>query len=313
MWPGPPRVEVCSTGMTLVTLSLILATAAAPQTECHRREAAADLLDPEHQGPALAAAADACRAAFDATPAGDFDQRSYLAFEAERIYRKAHKAGGADRPLCSARSVLEAFGRSLAALPAGERPDDRGDVQGALADIAARQSCESAPPTSVAPEPTSAAPAPASVTPAVSNTPPPSAPVTQPVGPQLDKPTPVRQPAPAQQRRPLRVAGWTAFGVGVGLGLGGVGALIRGAVLRDRVEALNAAYGAGAIPHDQAVDVEAGPRADRVALGLLIAGPMVALAGGALLAVDAARGKNRRVALHPSILPAAGLRVRLEF
>ncbi|MCY0994704.1 hypothetical protein OV203_46695 [Nannocystis sp. ILAH1] len=303
--------------MTLVTLSLILATAAAPQTECHRREAAADRLDREHQGPSLAAAADACRAAFDATPPGDFDQRSYLAFEAERIYRKAHNAGGADRPLCSARSVLEAFGRSLAALPAGERPDDRRDVQGALGDIAARQSCESAAaptsaePTSAAPPPANAAPAAASATPAVSNTPPPPALVTKPVAPQLDKPTPVR-PAPAQ-RRPLRVAGWTALGVGLGLGLGGVGALIRGAVLRERVEALNATYGTGAIPHDQAVDAEAGPRADRVAIGLLIAGPVVALAGGALLGIDAARGKNRRVALHPSILPAAGLRVRLEF
>jgi hypothetical protein len=40
----------------------------------------------------------------------------------------------------------------------------------------------------------------------------------------------------------------------------------------------------------------------------------MAIAGGALLAVDAVRSKRGRpVALHPTILPAAGLRFRLEF
>jgi hypothetical protein len=292
--------------MSPVTLALVLAAAPAPpQLVCHAREAEADRLAAGDRGRALAAAADACRDDFEATPAADFDRRSYLAFEAERIYRKAHAAGGADRPLCSAQRVLEAFAASLANLPPGERPTDREDVQAALQELAG-QSCEPAPasdaglpsttqPASGAdellrsvskPEPAPASPAPASPAPA----------------------------SPARPRRPLRIAGWSTFGVGVALGLGGVGALVRGALLREQVEALNAAYGSGGIPLDQAVDTEAGKRADRAALGLFIAGPVVAIAGSVLLAVDAVRTKRGRlVALHPSILPAAGLRFRLEF
>ncbi|MBZ5709298.1 hypothetical protein [Nannocystis pusilla] len=296
--------------MSPVTLSLVLAMAPSPESVCHTRDTAAGRVDPQERGRALAAAADACREEFEATPVDAFDRRSYLAFEAERIYRKAHEAGGADRPLCAAKHVLEAFAASLATLSAGERLRDREDVQEALKDIATLQTCE----------PEASPPAPA-----VDTDHAPAARSTE-ASPELVKPVP-RPPSsepvpapraaaasPARTRRPLRIAGWTTLGVGLSLSLGGVGALAHGAVLHERVEALNATYGSNGIPQDQAVDPEAGKRADRFAIGLLIAGPAVIIAGSTLLAVDAYRAKNgRRFALSPSILPAAGLRFRLEF
>jgi hypothetical protein len=296
--------------MSPITLPLALAMASSPESVCHTREAAAARAAPQERGLALAAAADACREEFEAAPVDAFDRRSFLAFEAERIYRKAHEAGGADRPLCAAKVVLEAFAASLATLPAGERLRDREDVQEALKDIDSRETCEpEAPPPVVATDQAStakAAEAPAQplVKPA------PSAPSTGPVP--ASRPEPPSPDRPS--RRPLRIAGWSSLGVGIALGVGGAAALIRGAVLHERVAALNAVYGSNGIPLDQAVDTEAGKRADRAAIGLFIAAPALIIAGSTLLAVDAYRTRTgRRFALHPSILPAAGLRFRLEF
>jgi hypothetical protein len=296
--------------MSPITLLLVLAMAASPESTCHTREVAAARAAPQERGLALAAAADACREEFEATPIDAFDRRSFLAFEAERIYRRAHEVGGADRPLCAAKLVLEAFAASLATLPAGERLRDREDVQEALKDIESREACEpEAPPPVVATDQASSseaaeAPLQPIVKPAPST--PSSAPAT---APRLE-PTPPDRPI----RRPLRIAGWSSLGVGIALGLGGAAALIRGAVLHERVAALNAAYGSNGIPLDQAVDTEAGKRADRAAIGLFIAAPALIIAGSTLLAVDAYRTRSgRRFALRPAILPAAGLRFRLEF
>ena len=127
-------------------------------------------------------------------------------------------------------------------------------------------------------------------------------------------------PAPTAKptRRPLRIVGSAALGLGLALGAGMIGALVRGTTLRDRTEALSEAYKGQLIPEPEngqfETDRARGLRADHAAIGLGIAGGVLAVVGVALVVVDARQGRaSRRVAVGPSILPTAGLRLALEF
>ena len=112
------------------------------------------------------------------------------------------------------------------------------------------------------------------------------------------------------------MAGGTVLGVGLGIGAGTVAALIRGADLRARVDAVRDEHPGTTIPTEQNDqfnnDMARGQRADRIALGLGITAAVLTGAGVALLVADR-RGVSRRVALAPLVLPTAGVRLSLEF
>ncbi len=75
-----------------------------------------------------AAAADECRKAFET--AASLASRSVLAFDANRLYRRAHEAGHTEA-LCISARMLRTFATQLAAPGVEDRPNDRKDV-GAL-------------------------------------------------------------------------------------------------------------------------------------------------------------------------------------
>ena len=75
-----------------------------------------------------AAAANECRKAFET--AASLASRSVLAFDAHRLYRRAHEAGHTEA-LCIAARMLRTFAAQLAAPGVEDRPNDRKDV-GAL-------------------------------------------------------------------------------------------------------------------------------------------------------------------------------------
>jgi len=57
-----------------------------------------------------------------------------------------------------------------------------------------------------------------------------------------------------------------------------------------------------------------GERVDRMAIGFGVAAGALTVAGAALLVVDIRRKRaDGRLSLQPSILPTAGIRLRLEF
>ena len=118
------------------------------------------------------------------------------------------------------------------------------------------------------------------------------------------------------KRRPLRIAGGTTLGVGLGLGTAALAMLARAASMQAQVDGLNAMYPDGAlIPTTEAQRFDdltiRGERADRVAIGLGVPALALVLSGIALLATDAHRERTgRRVALHPGL---AGLRLTMEF
>ena len=116
-------------------------------------------------------------------------------------------------------------------------------------------------------------------------------------------------------RRPLRIVGGAALGLGLGLGAGMIAALVRGASLHERTTTVSDTYKGQLIPEPEngqfELDRVRGQRADNAALGLGIAGGLLAVVGVSLLVVDHGRAP-RRVAIGP-ILPTAGLRLALEF
>lgn len=303
--------------MTLPTVFWIAVLSLAPGTtepwqrheaECYRLKDAADYVG----------AADACRSAFEAVPDDPraFDRRSLFVFSAVRLYKRAHQHGGDIEPLCTASTLLRTFAAQLDALPEGERPRDRADVAAELRELEARvgDACagqverdlvdgsavdKPEPPASSARE---QPPADARPTPLV-RPPPPLEPTSAP-------------PTRLDRRRPLRIAGGTTLGLGLGLGGAAIAMLARGAAMRAEVDGLNAAYPDGVmIPPAEAGrfhDAEVrGQRADRLAIGFGVPAVALVLSGVALLAIDVHRDRtNRRFALHPGL---AGVRLTMEF
>ena len=298
------------TTMTLSTVFWVAALSQVPaetsaepwrlhEAECYRREDAGD----------FAAAGDACRRAFETVPPPALDQRSLFAFKAVRLYKRAREVGRDDvGPLCSAAAVLRAFEAQLGTLPAGKRAADRADVADALRTIEPQiaGACAEHAADELIDIPAAAPKRGASVT---SN--PPARPAT------VVRPTPPADATPAK-RRPLRIAGGTTLGAGLGLGTAAIVMFARAADMQAQVDGLNAMYPAESgikIPSDEAqrfADANIrGEHADRVAIGLGVPALGLALSGVALLVVDAHRERaHRRVALHPGL---AGIRLTMEF
>jgi hypothetical protein len=288
--------------MTLPALFLTLAMAPAGsgdaaepwrnhEAECHRLADAAKTPGGV-SADGLAAAGDACRTASEGAPA--FGSRAVLVLDASSYYRRAAEAGHGEA-LCRSAAMLRSFAAQLAARGAEDRPNDRAAVAGRLAEIAGRcpagdVSAGDEPPTQAAKPPT-------------------------PEGPEPGPSEPNANPTPA--RRPLRIAGGAMFGVGLAFGGGMVAALVRGASLRGQAEALRDQHGGQTIGTDDASTFAAitrrGELADHAAIGLGVAAGALSVAGAALLVLDARRSKAARLAIQPSILPTAGIRLALEF
>ncbi len=303
-----------------LALGLLLAPAGpqadtwqAHEAECRRLEdgikapGAGGIELPE--GERYIAAADACRRAFETVPGGAkaMDRRSYFVFEAHRLYQRAHEAGSATG-LCADARALDAFAAQLAELKSGARTRDRRDVARMRVQVAAQL----AGPCPDGSAETEAAPEPEPIQDAAVRDPAPKSAAVPPPRPRVDvAPT-------ATARRPLRIAGGAALGLGLGLGVGMISAFVRGVTLHDRADAVREAYLGQRIPEPENGQFERdkarGQRADHAAIGLGIAGGVLAIVGVALVVVDARHGRApRRVAVGPSILPTAGLRLALEF
>jgi len=288
--------------MTLPALFLTLAVAPAGsgaaaepwrdhEAECHRLADTAKTPGGV-SADGLAAAGDACRIASEGAPA--LGSRAVLVLDASSYYRRAAEAGHGEA-LCRSAAMLRTFAAQLAATGAENRPHDRAAVAGRLAEIAGHcpagdeagepRTTTTTPPTPEGPKP----------------------------GPGDHKPKP--KPTPA--RRPLRITGGAALGVGLALGGGMVAALVRGASLRDQAEALRDQHSGQTIGTDNASTFAAitrrGELADHAAIGLGVAAGALSVVGAALVVLDARRSKAARFALQPSILPTAGIRLALEF
>lgn len=295
--------------MTLSTVFWVAALSQAPvetpaepwqphEAECYSREDAQD----------YAAAGDACRRAFEAVPDGPtaFDKRSLFVFKAVRLYRKAHEATDDVSALCPAAEVLRAFEAQLSALPPGVRAADRAGVADKLRAIESQvaNECAEAPADDL-----------------LDVDPEKSKPSVQ-ADPPAARSAPTQPPRPADatpsKRRPLRIAGGTTLGVGLGLGTAAIAMLARAAEMQAQVDGLNARYPAETgikIPADEAGRFEdakfRGERADRMAVGFGLPAIGLVLSGITLLAIDAHRERaGRRFAFHPA---PAGLRFRMEF
>jgi len=278
----------------------------AHEAECRRLEDGA-----AERGAGLVAAGDACRRAFETVPEGALDQRSYFVFEAHRLYQLAHDAGS-EAGLCADARALDAFAGQLATLKRGARPRDRRDVARLRAQVNAQ--LPGACPDGAAEE-APERPIQTAQDPAVARDPAPTADTVSPppVSERMD-----RAPTPAPTRRPLKIVGGAALGLGLGLGAGMIGALVHGATLRERTDAVREAYQGQRIPQPELGEFERdrarGQRADHAAIGLGIAGALLTVVGVALVVVDARKGRApRRFAVGPSILPTVGLRFALEF
>ena len=239
------------------------------------------------------AAADECRKAFET--AATLASRSVFAFDAHRLYRRAHAAGHATAA-CVDAGMLRTFAAQLAAPGAEDRPNDRKDVAALLAapELAACSEPE--------PEPARAGPTAAVVTP------------TSPSRADVGEPRRV-QPAQRPDRRPLRIAGGVTLGLGLGLGAAMLGALVQGASLRTQADAVNGDPGQK-IANDDDLEsiVVRGERVDHMAIGFGVAAGALTVTGAALLVADVRRKRaDGRLSLQPSILPTAGIRLRLEF
>ena len=292
-----------------VALSLLLAPATplprdswrVHEAECRRLE---DAVVPgsREAGADYMAAGDECRRAFETVPG--MEQRSYFVFEAHRLYQLAHEAGHA-AALCADARALEAFATQLAVLGPGAQTRDQKDVEQMQAQIAGQLSApclesEAAPEGQVRSAQTSVA---------SNDGPDPVAPTVRPFALRDDR-------GPTRPRRPLRIAGGTAIGLGLGLGAGMIAALVRGAALHAQAASVTHE---GKLAPEAGVgrfkDIDArGHRSDVAAIGLGVAGGVLAVVGVALVVVDARKGRApRRVALGSSILPTAGLRLMMEF
>ncbi len=299
-------------------LSLLLAPEGPPpsdtwqghEAECRRLEDAV-VAGSREAGAVYVAAGDECRRAFETVPGSDegMDQRSYFVFEAHRLYQLAHNAGDASG-LCADSRALEMFAVQLSALKPGERARDRQDVKKMQEQVTAQLAapCPDGEPKAMPKEQVRDETAAHHVTPtSVASTlrPPPS------------PPSPTRSdPGPTRPRRPLKIAGGTALGLGLGFGAGMIGALVHGAALHEQAAAMT--YEGQLIPEADAgqfTSIDArGHRADSAAIGLGVAGGLLAVVGVSLLVVDARQSRTpRRVALGSSILPTAGIRLTMEF
>ena len=303
-----------STIMMLPTaaLSLLLAPDGPPppdtwqghEAECRRLEDAV-VAGSREAGAGYVAAGDRCRRAFETVPDGDraMDQRSYFVFEAHRLYQLAHDAGDT-AGLCADRRALEMFAAQLSALKPGERARDRQDVKTMQEQVTAQLTapCPDDRPMARAEEQFQDGTAAQHVTPASAAS--------------MPRPPTRSDPGPTRPRRPLRIAGGTALGLGLGLGGGTIGALVHGAALHEQAAAMT--YEGQLVPEADArqfTSIDArGHRADSAAIGLGVAGGLFAVVGVALLVVDARQGRApRRLALGSCILPTAGIRLTMEF
>ena len=196
--------------------------------------------------------------------------------------------------------MLKTFAAQLAAPGAEDRPSDRKSVDALLAELTPElAACSGLEPARPDPRATTAVVLPASPSRAD--------------GAELTRRSePVRRP----DRRPLRIAGGVALGLGLGFGGAVIGALVHGASLSTQADAANGEPGQtiGGDGNDFALIRERGERADRMAIGFGVAAGALTVAGAALLVVDVRRKRgDRRLSLQPSILPTAGIRLRLEF
>jgi len=295
-----------------VALSLLLAPTTPPpldswqghEAKCRRLE---DAVVPgsREAGADYMAAGDECRRAFETVPG--MEQRSYFVFEAHRLYQLAHEAGEATA-LCADARALAAFATELAALGPGVQTRDQTDVEQMQAQITVQLAApcpepEAAPEGQVRDTQASIA---SDVIPV---------PVVQTVRPSAS-PALRDDRGPARPRRPLRIAGGTAVGLGLGLGAGMIAALVRGAALHAQAASMTHE---GRLAPEADVgrfkDIDArGRRSDVAAIGLGVAGGVLAVVGVALVIVDARKGRApRRVAVGSSVLPTAGLRLTMEF
>lgn len=272
----------------LVAARLLLGDPTALEAECRTRRKAGD--DP-------AVVADVCRRAFEAVPGGPGDRRTLLLATAHSLYQKALRTRPDPALACADAMMLRTYAAQLAALPDGDRPGDRADVDKAQKDVDSRLVADCAPPA--------AAPTP------------PSMPISSPRSVQKTD-APVGAPRTTDRpRRKLRLAGGTLIGLGLGSGLAMVGALVRGADLRTRAESVHDSYAGGMmIPTDIAnrynEDVARGERANQLAIAFGVSAGMLAGTGAALLIVDK-RDKARRVSLSPLAISSPGIRLSMEF
>jgi len=245
---------------------------------------------------AYAAAADECRKAFET--AASLASRSVFAFDAHRLYRRAHEAGHKEAVCFDAR-MLRTFAAQLAAPGAEDRPNDRKDVDALLSELTPElAACSEPEPARPDPGPTTAVILPASPSRADGA-----------VMPWRSEP--MRRP----DRRPLRIAGGVALGLGLGLGGALIGALVHGASLRTQADAANGDPGQTIGNGNDFASIRArGERADRTAIGFGVAAGALTIAGTTLIVVDVRRKRgDGRLSLRPSILPTTGIRLRLEF
>jgi len=293
--------------MTLAAVFVVLALAppnpTGPAEPWREHEAAcqalADAAPTAEVGAAVAyaAAADECRKAFET--AASLASRSVFAFDAHRLYRRAHAAGHMAAPCIDAR-MLRTFKAQLVAPGAEDRPNDRKDVNALLSELTPELAACSGP------EP--ARPDPRQTTAVV----PPASPSRADGAVMLPRRS---EPARRPDRRPLRIAGGVALGLGLGFGGAVIGALVHGASLRTQSDAVNGDAGQTIGDGDDFALIRArGERADHMAIGFGVAAGALTVAGAALLVVDVRRKRgDGRLSLQPSILPTAGIRLKLEF
>lgn len=315
-----------------VALSLLLAPDGPPPDTWQTHDAACRRIEDETRnananasastakpdpGAGYFAAAEQCRRAFEAAPGGNgrkaIKLRSYLVFEAHRLYQLAHDAGN-KAALCADARALDSFAAQLAELTAGEQARNRSDTARVRAEVTAQLAAPCPDSEVETTETVTVEPAQGSQPRPVRVDPAPAADVS----PAVVHPVDERLPAPERTRRPLRIVGGAALGLGLGFGAAMIGALIRGATLRSHADATRENYKGQLIP-DPAnnqfdTDLARGRRADHAAIGLGVAAGVLAVVGVALVVVDARRGRApRRVALQSSVLPTAGIRLTMEF
>lgn len=252
-----------------------------------------------------AVAAPHCRAAYDLLPLeateGALHDRAAVVFDAHHTYQEAFAATREHAYLCDEAALLRRFLSDLARLvDAQARQADRRDARRLLAEVEAQLDAH------VCAEPTDDGLLVVTSTGRGTAKVPENRPVAPPTAP----------PAPA--RRPLRIAGGVVLGVGLVLGMATIGALAFGEQLqRERDALLGASYTPGQVAADaeqRATELRtAGVRANLIAAGLGAASGASLVSGVTMLAVDGARQRRSRLALHLSAWPVAGLRAALEF
>lgn len=251
-------------------------------------------------------AAQHCRAAYDLLPLeateAALHDRAAIVFDAHHTYQEAFAATGEHPYLCDEAALLRRFLSDLERLVDDEaRQADRRDARRLLAEVEAQLG----PHVCAEPQEDGLL--------AVTNT---GRRIAAAVPQGRPEAAPAAPPTPA--RRPLRLAGSVVLGVGLLLGMATVGALAFGEQLqRERDALLGAHYSPGEVAAEtaeRAVELRAaGIRANMIAAGLgAIAGASI-VSGVTMLAVDGARQRRLRLALHLSAWPVAGLRAALEF